>query len=98
MFLTETSLVEITKIQYLFKLKAYLNLFYGLMAAQILAMIFSFIGGAGMGSSSGNISFFSHIYSTDIIIIFTLIWIFIVSISFASDSYRILILLLFQPE
>lgn len=88
MFLTEISLVEITKKQYFYKLKAYLNIFYSLMAAQILALLFSFSGVGGMGSNVNNVSFFLHKYSTDIIIIFSIIWIFMISMTYTMNSYR----------
>jgi hypothetical protein len=63
MSLTETSLFEAVKNQYLYKLKSHLGMFLAMVGVQVMALLFS-LGGVmsyGMGSQYVNLSirFFS---------------------------------------
>ncbi|UNC93487.1 hypothetical protein [Candidatus Contubernalis alkaliaceticus] len=90
MSLTETNLLSIVKKQYRYKTKANAGVFFNLIAAQMLAFLFSLNGVAssGGGSMEGMSYTIKHI-SGDIIIIFTLIWAFMVGINMANNGFKI---------
>lgn len=74
----QLSFKEAVKRQFSFKLKAYHNLVGTLFLFQVIALFFSFYG----QSSSITIDYITitnHTYTADIIIAFTLLWIFTVS-------------------
>ncbi|GAA0359985.1 hypothetical protein J2S11_001447 [Bacillus horti] len=83
-----TSLLSVVKRQYFYKLKAYIGVFGALMIVQIVGLLFS-IGGGGMsGMSSGGISLSIGFYSGDIMILFTMIWAVMISITITTKAYR----------
>jgi hypothetical protein len=88
MSLIEANVVEITKKQYFYKLRAYMGFFVSLVSVQILAILFSFNGTMNMGTSDGYISMTVRTYSSEIIIIFTMIWTFIVAVTLTTRPYR----------
>jgi len=90
MFLTKTSLLNVTKTQYRHKLKAYIGLFGALAAVQAMAVLLSLggMGGAGMGGSGSTIFFSIKVFSNEIIVFFTFFWIFVVSVILTTKSYR----------
>lgn len=88
MFLTETNVLETAKKQYHYKLKSYTGLFITMMIVQFIALLFSLggVGSAGMGSGSVMLSVKS--FSSEIIIIFTFFWAFIVAAMLTTKEYR----------
>ena len=84
----EISLKEIVKKQYHFKMKAFVELLNPLIFMQLIAILFSFngIGQRGMGSMNGRLSV--SYYSTDIVILLTILWAFIISIQLTTKNYR----------
>lgn len=76
MSLIETSLSDVVKKQYSFKMKVFYNVFGSLAMMQILSILFS-LGGVGQsGFSSAGISIRTSYYSADMIIGFTMLWAF----------------------
>lgn len=71
--------MDIIKRQYLFKLKAYHNIIGSLFIFHIVALLLSFIGQSSTIFIE-RVSITEHIHSSDIIISFSLLWIFIASI------------------
>ena len=88
MSLTGANLLETVKKQYFFKLKAYVFLFFNMIAVQILGILLSFNG--VMSSGTGNGGFFVSVktFAGNLIIILTMIWAFFVGRSLATDEYR----------
>jgi hypothetical protein len=88
MSLTRTSLLEVTKRQYVFKLKSYIQVFMTLVVLQLLGMLFSFNGVGMMGSSNGSVEVEIQYYSADIVVVFTMLWAFITAILITTKAYR----------
>lgn len=89
MSLREVSLQSIAFKQYVYKLKGYSNLVYGMFIAQALGLLFS-MGGVmtrGFGGSNG-LSITVKSYSADLVIVFSLFWILITAATIANKSYR----------
>src|SRR5699024_2787859 len=86
MSLSKVSLSEVVKYQYQFKLRAYANLFSPLVMMQLIAVLFS-LGGIGHGSR-GKLDLSIHYYTTDYVIVFTIIWAFIFAIQMTAKDYR----------
>jgi hypothetical protein len=90
MSLTETSLTFVVKKQYYYKLKAHAGLFFSLMAAQLLALLISVSGVATSSSSSGSgLVYIRTSVSSDVLVIFTLIWAFAIGATLAGNSFRL---------
>lgn len=88
MSLSKVHLASIVKQQYQFKLKSYINLFNPLIIMQLIAVLFS-LGGIGQGSRGGIEGDFNiYYYTTDYVIVFTIIWGFILAIQITSKDYR----------
>lgn len=88
MSLTEANVWDISKKQYLFKIKAYTGAYAGLILMQLIASLFS-LGGLGYsGTTVGDAEILLRHYTSDLIIIFTLLWAFIIGISITQKSYR----------
>ncbi|RWR14013.1 hypothetical protein QNH23_14710 [Siminovitchia fortis] len=89
MSLTEMSLSDVVKRQYEFKLRAFLGVFSSMAGVQLISLLFS-LGGVtsvGTGTSSGmyiNISY----YSADMVVVFTMIWIFMTGILITTKAVR----------
>ena len=88
MSLSRTSLMEVVKRQYLFKLKSFIQVFMTLVVLQLLAMLFSFNGVGMMGSSNGSVEMDIQYYSADIVVVFTMLWAFITAILITTKAYR----------
>jgi len=69
---------EVVKRQLSFKLKAYHNLIASLFLFQMMALFFS-IFGQTTSTSDGFMTITNYIYTADLIVVFTLLWIFTVS-------------------
>ncbi|OEF96614.1 hypothetical protein BHF68_08200 [Desulfuribacillus alkaliarsenatis] len=79
---------ELTKKQYLYKLKAYMGLLFSMILVQLVGLLFSFGGVGDMRTHSDGIVMGVKTYSGDIIIIFTFIWAFVIAILFTTTTYR----------
>lgn len=84
----EVSLVSISLKQYFYKLKAYSNLFNWLMLVQIVALILSLGGVSSAGSSNDEVSVTVSNYSSNIIIIFSFLWIWFIAIQLITKQYK----------
>ncbi len=88
MSLTEASLFETVKNQYLYKLKSRLGLFLAMVGVQVMALLFS-LGGVmnyGMGSQYVNLSV--RLFSSEMVIAFTFLWIFVVAVLITTKDYQ----------
>lgn len=88
MSLQEVSLRAITFKQYAYKLKGYSNLFYGLLIAQILGLLFSMGGVGNMGATNDSLRVSLRTYSSNVVIVFSFLWIFISASSLGTKPYR----------
>jgi hypothetical protein len=88
MSLTEVSFAEIVKKQFRYKVKAYLGVFSSLIILQLVAIAFSFNGVSSSGSGSDSFSISISTYSANMVIAFTILWVFIISIMLTTKSYR----------
>lgn len=88
MSLIEVSLRSITFKQYVYKLKGYSNLFYGLLIAQILGLFFSVQGVRSSGFGSEDLFVSVKGYTADIVIVFSLFWIMVTGFTLANKSYK----------
>ncbi len=89
MSLTEMSLSDVIKRQYEFKLRAFLGVFSSMAGVQLISFLFSLGGVSSVGTSSStgmsiNISY----YSADMVVVFTMIWIFITGILITTKAVR----------
>ena len=88
MSLSTISLTEVVKRQYFFKMKANLDSFSSLIWIQLLAMLFSFNSTASMGFSNSGVSVDVKYYTSDVVMVFTIIWSFITAITITTKPYR----------
>lgn len=89
MSLTEMSLPDVIKKQYEFKLRAFMGVFSSMAGIQLLSILFS-LGGVhsmGTGTSSG-ITISVSYYSADMIVVFTMLWIFITGLLITTKAVR----------
>lgn len=83
------SILTVTKILYLYKLKAHAGFLFILACLQIFALVFTFFGMAGgMSTHTGAVRIDVTVYSATGILIFTLLWAFVISIYLASKALR----------
>ena len=87
MSLIKVNLLSISVKQYFYKLKAYTTLVYGLITAQLIALLFSLGGVSTMGSSSGDLSVTVKNYSANIVLIFSLVWIMFIALKLTAKQY-----------
>jgi len=80
MSFTAASLWAVTASQYRYKLKGYSNLIAGLILTQLFGLLFSMTGTGTWGSSYGAIGVWARVYSGDVIIFFSLSWMFCVAV------------------
>jgi hypothetical protein len=88
MSLAKPSFLQVVKKQYSLKLKSYNQVFITLVIFQILAILFSFGGIGGSGTSSDRIDMDIHYYSADHVVILTILWGFITAIIITTKAYR----------
>jgi hypothetical protein len=66
-----------------------MNIYYGLMGMQLIAILFSLLAGVSSVSSGNNDIYFSvQRISSDLVIFITIIWAFIFATTYASKTYR----------
>ncbi|QCJ40950.1 hypothetical protein FAY30_02950 [Bacillus sp. S3] len=88
MSLTRVSLTDIVKKQFVYKMKAYSQVFMSLMFLQLLAVFFSLNGVGGMGAGSGSVEIQVKYFSPDYVAAFTMLWGFITAILITTKAYR----------
>lgn len=88
MSLKEVRLRSLALKQYAFKVKGYSNLFYGLLIAQILGLLFSLGGLQTNGFGTSELFITVKSYSADLMIVFSLIWIMITAATIANKTYK----------
>ncbi|MUK89394.1 hypothetical protein GMD78_13580 [Ornithinibacillus sp. L9] len=88
MSLVNVNLGNVVKKQYLFKLRSYVGVFTSLVVLQLIALLFSLGGTGGGGGGSGNFHVMINYYSGDVVIIFTILWVFINGILITTKAYR----------
>jgi hypothetical protein len=88
MSLTRVRLIDVVKKQYLYKLKAYSQVFMSLIFIQLLAVLFSMNGIGGMGSSEGSFQIEIKYFSAAMVVAFTMLWGFITAIIITTKAYR----------
>lgn len=88
MSLTKIGIGELVKKQYFFKLRAYSGIFTTLIVLQAIGIFFSVLGGDSSGTASSKIELTVTSYSSEQVIIFTMIWIFISAILITTKAYR----------
>lgn len=88
MSLTKTSVLAVARTQYHYKIKGYTGLFFTLMAAQLLAFLFSLNSTGSSGGGSNGIYYAIKHVTGDVIIFFTLIWAFSIGISMAKNGFK----------
>jgi hypothetical protein len=81
-------MIDIVKKQYVYKLRAYTQVFISLIFIQLLAILFSLNGVGMMGSSSTNLKIEVHYYSADLVVGFTMLWGFITAILITTKVHR----------
>ena len=87
MYLSKPSVSDIVKKQYFYKLKS-VNVFTPLVLVQLMAILFSIFGTGSSSSYSGGIGVTIKHYSVDVVIGFTIVWAFIISVTMATKVYR----------
>ncbi|MGD6871464.1 hypothetical protein ACQCU1_04605 [Sutcliffiella horikoshii] len=88
MSLNKVTLEQVVKNQFIYKIGAYSGVFISLIILQLIAVLFS-LNGVGMsGGGSNQISYSLHYYSGNLVFVFTMLWVFIVSIIITSKAYR----------
>jgi hypothetical protein len=85
MSLTGTNVLAVAWKQYRFKTKIHAIKFIILLAAQLLALLFSFSGVVTSGFYSETITYTIRCISGDIIIVFTLIWAFVIGYNMSNS-------------
>lgn len=74
--------------QYLYKLKGHSGLFYSLIFIQLVITLFSFGQRSGMSSGSDHLSISIYTYSGDVFLIFSFIWMAVVTSLLGSRAYQ----------
>ncbi|WP_434509979.1 hypothetical protein [Desulfitobacterium sp. AusDCA] len=88
MSLREVSLQSAAFKQYIYKIKGYSNLVYGMFIAQALGLLFSMGGLMSRAFGRNNLSITVKSYSANLVIVFSLFWILITAATIANKSYR----------
>ena len=88
MSLKTINLAETVKKQFVFKLKANIDVFSSLVGIQLLAILFSLNGVGSMGMGGTNLSVDVKYYSSDLVIVFTMLWSFVTAITITTKPYR----------
>lgn len=88
MSLHEAKLWSVVKAQYGYKLKVYTGLLISLVVVQLIAMLFSGAGVGSSSSSSGALRVEVKYFSGNLVLMFTLMWSFIISLMLAGRQSR----------
>lgn len=86
--LTKPSLFNNVKKQYLYKLKGRLGLFLGMIGMQVMALLFSLGGVSSRGMGDQYLYISVNMLSSDLVISFTFLWIFVVAALITIKDYR----------
>lgn len=82
------SFISLTIKKYLFKLRAYTGYFCGFILAQLLASVLLLSSSANSGISSIVFNITLHTYSAQLILVFSVIWSFVLSILISSQFIK----------
>lgn len=88
MCLTKAGLLNLVKKQYLYNMKARLELFLIMAAVQLAAILLSRFASRSTEDSYGDVYFIIKFFSGDTIIWLTVLWIFAIAILITTRSYR----------
>lgn len=88
MSLIETSLSEVVWKQFAFKRRSFFTTFGTLVVLQVLAIFFSSGGSGSSGFHGRDLSVELTFYSGDIVVIFTVLWVFFIAIYATSKAAR----------
>ncbi len=89
MFLVESNLLKVTKLQYSFKLKAYFQLFFNLVIFQIIGIILSLVASSSQVVSSGATSSVKiSVYYSAIVTVLTFIMLFSIAFIVQTEKYK----------
>ncbi|WP_339145963.1 MULTISPECIES: hypothetical protein [unclassified Sutcliffiella] len=86
--LSKVTLGQVVKKQFLYKLSAYSGVYISLIILQVIAILFSWNGVGMSGGGSNQVSYNLHYYSANLVFVFTMLWMFIVSIIITSKANR----------
>lgn len=86
MYSAKTNVFEIAFKQYLYKLKALS--FLGLIILQAIALLFSSSGLGMYGSGNGGFSVHVKIITSDIVIVFTMVWAFAIAVGYTKKYHK----------
>lgn len=86
--LTEPSFFDTVKKQFLYKLKGRLGLFLAMIGVQIMALLFSLSGASSHGMGDNLLYFSFNEFSSDQVIWFTFLWIFVVAVLITTKDYQ----------
>ncbi|KJR48731.1 Permeases of the major facilitator superfamily [Desulfosporosinus sp. I2] len=85
----EVNLLTASVKQYHYKLKAYTGLVNRLIIAQMLALVFSYVGATGMMSSGNDeLTVTVSTYSASMVIVFSIFWIITIAITLTTKQYK----------
>jgi hypothetical protein len=88
MYSMKTNVFDIAKKQYQYKMKAYMWFIFSLIPLHVLALLLSMNGVASSGSGNNFVSINMNLYSNEIFIVFTLLWIFFGAVTLTTKAYR----------
>ncbi|OZM57790.1 hypothetical protein CIB95_05335 [Lottiidibacillus patelloidae] len=88
MSLTKVKVFDVAVKQYLYKMKAYMWFIFSLIPLHVLALLLSLNGVATSGSGNNYVSIKMKLYSNEIFIIFTLLWILFGGVTLTTKAYR----------
>lgn len=88
MYLTEPSLNDIVKKQFLHKLNAYTGVFSSLLVMQLIGIFLGFGTGSGGSTSGGTLTVDYSSSTGDMPVVFTLLWAFSMGILVTTLAYR----------
>lgn len=88
MSLATANLWEMVRKQFVFKLRANIDAFSSLIWIQLIAILFSVGGSSSSMTSSELFQIEVKYYSSDLVIVFTMIWAFVSAITITTKPYR----------
>ncbi|ODA39874.1 hypothetical protein [Desulfosporosinus sp. BG] len=84
----EVNLLSISCKQYFYKLKAYSSLVHSLIIVQLIALLFSMGGVLRMSGGNGELSVSVKSYNSNIVIVFSFLWIMFIAVQLNSKPYK----------
>lgn len=89
MYSRENNLAALVKIQYRYKLHAFINHFFHMVIVHVFALLMSAGGTMSTGTGlAGGVMLTVKGYSADILIVFSFLWIFLTAIITTTKEYR----------